>query len=126
MINTNWKNKNLPHDVIKSAYLISGIYEPEVVLKLSLNEEIGLTAETAARNNSMKYEPTVECPIWIGAGGLEPWLWLQQTFNYSQHLRRHGYDPEVHILPNHHHFSIMDEMLDHNKIIAQAVLKRLG
>ena len=99
---------------------------PIEFVKNNSNEEIRLTAETAARNNSMAYEPTVKCPIWIGAGGLEPWLWLQQTFNYSQHLRQHGYDPEVHILPNHHHFSIMDEMLDHNKIIAQAVLKRLG
>ena len=126
LLATDWKNRGFPQHIISGAVLFSGIYDPEPTRWIPVNEEIGLTAETAARNNSMKYEPTVECPIWIGAGGLEPWLWLQQTFNYSQHLRRHGYDPEVHILPNHHHFSIMDEMLDHNKIIAQAVLKRLG
>jgi arylformamidase len=126
LLATDWKKRGFPQNIISGAVLFSGIYDPEPTRWITVNEEIGLTAETAARNNSMKYEPTVECPIWIGAGGLEPWLWLQQTFNYSQHLRRHGYDPEVHILPNHHHFSIMDEMLDHNKIIAQAVLKRLG
>ena len=126
LLATDWKNRGFPQHIISGAVLFSGIYDPEPTRWIPVNEEIGLTAETTARNNSMKYEPTVECPIWIGAGGLEPWLWLQQTFDYSQHLRRHGYDPEVHILPNHHHFSIMDEMLDHNKIISQAVLKRLG
>ena len=126
LLATDWKNRGLPQKIISGAVLFSGIYDPEPTRWIPVNEDIRLTAETAARNNSMAYEPTVKCPIWIGAGGLEPWLWLQQTFNYSQHLRQHGYDPEVHILPNHHHFSIMDEMLDHNKIISQAVLKRLG
>ena len=102
LLATDWKNRRLPQKIISGAVLFSGIYDPEPTRWIPVNEDIRLTAETAARNNSMAYEPTVKCPIWIGAGGLEPWLWLQQTFNYSQHLRQHGYDPEVHILPNHH------------------------
>ena len=121
---TNWAERGLPQNIVRSAVMFSGIYDPEPARWIPVNEEIGLTQEVAARNNSMALAPSVDCSTWIGAGGLEPWLWLEQTYEYSQHLRRHGYDPEVHILPDHHHFSIMDEMMEPDGVITQAVLKR--
>ncbi len=121
---TAWAERGLPADVIRGAVMFSGIYDPEPARWIPVNEEIGLTAETAAANNSMSKTPLVNCSIWLGAGGLEPWLWLEQTYEYSQHLRRHGCDPEVHVLPGYHHFSLMDQMMEPDGVIAQAVLKR--
>lgn len=126
LLATPWSERGLPIDIISGAVMFSGIFDPEPARWIPVNEEIGLTPETAARNNSLAYPPVVDCPIWLGAGGLEPWLWLEQTYEYSQHLRRHGLDPEVHILPGHHHFSIMDEMLEPDRPISRAVLQRLG
>ncbi len=126
LVATPWRERGLPDDVIRGAVMFSGIYDPEPARWIPVNDEIGLTAETAARNNSLSYAPVADCPMWIGAGGLEPWLWLEQTYEYSQHLRRHGRDPEVHVLPGHHHFSVMDEMLEPDRPIARAVIERCG
>jgi arylformamidase len=126
LLATDWEERGLPRDPIKGAVMFSGIFDPEPARWIPVNEEIGLTAEVAARNNSLALDPTVDCPVWIGAGGAEPWLWLEQTYEYSQHLRRHGLDPEVHILPGHNHFTVMDEMLEPERPIAKAVLDRAG
>jgi len=126
LLATEWAEWDVAPEAICGAVMFSGIFDPEPARWIPVNEEIGLTPEVAARNNAMAYPPLVECPIWIGAGGLEPWLWLEQTYEYSQHLRRHGRDPEVHVIPGHHHFSIMDEMLEPDRPIARAVLERCG
>ena len=56
------------------------------------------------------------------AGGLEPWRWIDQTFQYSHHLRRHGFDPEVHILPGYNHFDIVTHYADPESPIFAAAL----
>ena len=43
LLGNSWKDDSLPKDVIKGAALISGIYQPEIVLKLSVNQEIKLS-----------------------------------------------------------------------------------
>lgn len=124
LLASDWAARGLPEQVIRGAVMFSGIYDPEPARWIPVNEEIGLSAEQASRNNSMAMEPKVNCPTWIGAGGQEPWLWLEQTYEYSQHLRRYGLDPEVHILPGFHHFSVMDQMMDPEGVIARAVEKQ--
>ena len=111
LINTNWKNRNLPHDIIKSAYLISGIYEPEVVLKLSLNEEIGLNKQEAENNTPI---PTskVNSKIFLSVGDIEPSGWIEQTKIYAHKLKEKGNTVNFQILKNENHFSILNVLSD--------------
>lgn len=126
LLATRWSDYGVPDDVIKGATLLSGIYDPEPARWISVNEEIGLTAEEAAVNNALDLDPVIHCPVYVGVGGAEPWPWIDQSHAYSQHLRRAGLDPEFHVLPHHHHFSIMDDMLTPTGVVARAVLSRLG
>jgi arylformamidase len=38
--------------------------------------------------------------------------WIDQSFRYAQHLRRHGGDPGVLVVPGRHHFDILDLVCD--------------
>lgn len=117
----DWQERGLPKNIINAAIMISGIYDPSPARKISVNAELSLTEEICARNNTEVLVPRVECKIWLFAGGLETWAWITQTFNYSSHLRRCGYDPEVHILPGYHHFNIMDQYLEPDSPISRAI-----
>lgn len=122
-IATDWTSRAMPTDAIKGAVMLSGIFDPEPASHISVQAELKLDAETIRRNDALTLTPRVSCPIWLFAGGQEPWAWIDQTFDYSRHLRQNGYDPEVQVLPRYHHFNIMDEYLMPQSPIARAVHK---
>ena len=118
---TDWGRRGLPGDLIKGAVIISGVYDPEPARHTSVAADLNLDDAVIARNNALALAPHSRCPIWIFAGGREPWAWVDQSFDYARHLRQHDRDPEVHILPGYHHFNIMDQYLDPLSPIAKAV-----
>ncbi len=117
----NWPAEGLPADLIKGAVPISGIYDPEPARHISVNAEIRLTEEVARRNNALTLEPKVRCPVALFVGGDEPPLWRHQSELYAEHLKRHGLDPSLDVVPGAHHFSILDQYLDPGSAIQRAI-----
>jgi len=72
------------------------------------------------------HAPRVHCPTWILAGGLEPTQWIDQSFRYSHHLRRHGGDPAVTVVPGEDHFSILAQYLNPDSAIPRAIQAHAG
>jgi arylformamidase len=116
---TDWTARGLPADVVKGAILISGIYDPAPAARISVNAEIRLTPELIVRHDYERQAPRIICPTWIVAGGREPWHWIDQSFRYAHHLRRHGGDPGVVVSPGFHHFDIMDQYRDPDSDVAR-------
>lgn len=108
----DWPARGLPADIISRAVLISGLFDPAPAIGTSVNADIRLTAELAARHDFERIAPRLLCPAWIVVGGREPWHWIDQSFRYAQHLRRHGGDPGVLVVPGRHHFNILDQVRD--------------
>jgi arylformamidase len=118
----DWPADGLPADLIKGAVPISGIYDPEPARHISVNAEIGLTEAIARRNDALALEPRVRCPVALFVGGDEPSLWRRQTELYAAHLRRHGLDPTLAVVPGAHHFSILDQYLDPGSAVVRAIV----
>lgn len=118
----DWRAHGHPDTILKGATLISGIYDPAPARLTSVNAQLNLTEELCARHNVEERIPRLRCPVALVAGGVEPWQWIDQTFRYSHHLRRHGYDPAVCVLPGRNHFDILDEYLSVQTPIMRAIL----
>ena len=118
----DWPAEGLPADLIKGAVPITGIYDPEPARHVSVNAEIGLTAEIARRNDALTLPPRVRCPVALFVGGAEPPLWQRQTTLSAAHLRRHGLAPTLEVVPGANHFSILDQYLDPASPIVRAIL----
>lgn len=101
-------------DAIKltGAVLTSGIYDPAPAIRTSVNRELNLNAEIAARHNLEKRKPVLQPEIAILAGGREPNQFVDQSFRYYHHLRTHGFEPAMHVMDGYGHFDILDEYLD--------------
>lgn len=120
---SDWAEGGLDPAAISGAVLISGIYDPAPTMLTSVNADLHLTPEIAERRNVERRPPLVACPVAVAVGGLEPWRWIEQSFRYSHHLRRHGRDPEVHVLPGWNHFDILAQYLDPASPIARMCLR---
>ena len=68
--------------------LVSGIFDPAPAMLTTVNADLHLTPEIVARHNVERRGITVDCPVSILAGGIEPWMWIDQSFRYSHHQRR--------------------------------------
>jgi len=119
----DWAADALPADPVKGAVMISGIYDPEPARHISVNEDLRLTEEIARRHDAVTLPPRVRCPVRLFVGAEETPAWIEQTELYAAHLRRHGLDPVVSVLPGEHHASITDQFADRNSPIVRAVLE---
>lgn len=123
---TDWAARGLPADLIKGALLISGIFDPRPAMRTTVNAEIRLTHDIAARQDYEAIPPRIRCPAWVMAGGDEPWHWIDQSLRYSQHLRRHGMKPGVIVSPGFHHFDIMDQFAAPDSDVARCLAALIG
>lgn len=119
----DWRARGLDPASFSGAVLISGIFDPEPAVRTSVNAELQLTPDICARRNVEARTPHVACPVSIIVGGLEPWRWIELSFRYSHHLRRHGQDPEVHVLPGWNHFDIIQQYLQEGSPVLSCVLR---
>jgi arylformamidase len=118
----------LAHDWDDPSFLsgmiaISGIFDPRPVMGTTVNAEVRLTEDIAARRDVERRPVKAPCRVSIFAGGLEPWQWIDQSYRYGHHLHRRGLNPEVHVLPRWGHFDILSEFLEPGSPILTAVLR---
>ena len=123
---TDWRERGIDPSAIRGAVMISGIFNPAPTIRTTVNMQLNLTPEIAARHNVEFRPPRVACPTWVFAGGREPWHWIDQSYRYAHHLHRHGGDPEVHVLPGYNHFDIIQQFQDDGSPILRATLGAAG
>ena len=117
----DWTADRLPADLIKGAVPTSGIFDPEPAMHTTVNAEIRLTEEIARRNDALRLPPTIRCPVKLFVGGDEPEEWIRQSERYARHLREHGLEAELRVVPGTHHFDIIDQYVDASSPIVRAI-----
>lgn len=104
LMSHDWPRAGLPADAIKACAAISGIYEPGAVQRISVQNDVRLTDESAARNDAIAHPPLVGCPVLAPVGGDEPEGWQQQTHAFAAVCP----NAEVLIVPGANHFTVVD------------------
>ena len=110
MLSVNWEKYGLYNNFLKGIVLVSGIYETEKVLDLSINKEIRLTKEEAIKNNPLRKIPKIIIPTIISYGEKEPRLWKKQSINYMNFLNQNSFNCKKIICKNDNHFSLIDTL----------------
>lgn len=126
LLGTDGGESGLPADVIKSAALVSGIYEPDVVRHISVNADVHLDQAMARRHDAIAGPPRVATPLLIAVGGLEPQGWMQQSVDYAEAARSAGCPVEFVLAPDTNHFTLVDEMADPDSLLCRAIIRTMG
>ncbi len=108
---------------LKGAVLVSGIFDPHPTQHISVNAEIGITPEIAARQNYLAHAPRLDCPIHVIVGGGEPAGWIDQSADYARHIKAAGLPTAYTVSGSENHFSIQDQFHDPQADVLKAILK---
>jgi arylformamidase len=83
VLNQPADSEGLPANLVCGVAAISGIYEPEIILNLDVNDEAQITPEDAAQNDCLSAQPMGAARMAIWAGSQEPQGWIDQSRTYA-------------------------------------------
>jgi arylformamidase len=102
----DWTKRGLPADFICGATFLTGMFDLEPLLHISLNERVRLTLDRAADNSPVHRPPLRPMPLLFEVGGDEPAGWQAMTHQFAGICRKMGCPVEVVVLPGESHFSV--------------------
>jgi arylformamidase len=125
MLAAQWSDylPDLPPDLVKGGYAISGVYDLTPLLHFSFNRDIGLDAESARKVSPLSYRPARPVPLYTAVGALE-----SDEFKRQAHELRHGW---AHCHAGHvearacHHLSILEALANRRHPLFQSVLRMM-
>ena len=96
------------------------------MLRISVNEDVRLTAEMAARNSPTLHPPRQALPMILAVGAEEPAGWIQQTTDFRRAFEAEAGPTTFLELPGRNHFSMLYDLADPDAALCRAVLAQMG
>jgi arylformamidase len=124
---TDWPGyeAGLPKDLVKSAVLISGIYEIAPVMNTSVQDAVQLTPEIAERNSPVLMKPATNAPMAIAVGGVESDEFRRQSKALADLWTAHA-PVEFFELDGLNHFTVLSETANADNRLTAVRLKLMG
>ena len=122
----DWTKEGLPENCIKGATATSGVYDLDMVMRISVQEQTQITPEIAMLNNPLLHPPRADCPVIVAVGGAEPKGWQQMSRDYFEYCEQNGMSAEYLIVPGANHYTMSDKLLDDTNPLTQAMIKQMG
>ncbi len=114
----------VPRHRVRHAVLISGLYDLEPVLGVSVNDIIGLNPAMAFDMSPLRHPPPPELPLDISVGGRESSQWIAQSRRFAEALRQSGSSAGFEILDEHDHYSIIEALANPSSPLSRLIIER--
>jgi arylformamidase len=121
----DWEKEGLPRNLIKGAVATSGVYDLDMVMHISVNEQVRMTPEIARENSPFLHPPLSTCPVIVAVGGAEPKGWQQMSEDYFRLCKECGLDCQYLIVPGANHYTMSEHLADANSPLTQAMFKQM-
>jgi arylformamidase len=121
----DWRSEGVPRDIIKGAVITSAVHDLEMVMRVSVNDEIRMTPEIARANSPLRHPPRVSCPILIAVGAAEPRGWQQMSEDYHRFCKEHGSNVEYLVVPGANHYTMSQHLGDAESPLTRAIFRQM-
>ena len=122
----DWQEDGASQNLIKGAVATSGVYDLEMVMKISVQEQVRMTTELAAKNSPLLHPPRVKCSLLVGVGADEPKGWQQMSKDYFEFCQRSGMPVEYLVEPDANHYTMTEHLLDASRPLTRAMIEQLA
>jgi arylformamidase len=122
----DWEKQGLPRTLIKGAVATSGVYDLEMVMQISVNEQVRMTREIARENSPFLHPPVSASPLIVAVGGAEPKGWQQMSEDYYKLCKERGLDCQYLVVPGANHYTMSEHLADPNSPLTHAMFKQIG
>lgn len=112
MMATDWsKFGDVPDDLVRAAYSLSGVFEVEPYVHTSYNKALGLDAEAARKVSPALWPAPPKDRVFVAAvGGAESKEFVRQSLDITARWSAAGVKVECVVVPGANHFTIVDEL----------------
>ena len=112
MLATDWSTVgDVPGDLVRAAYALSGAFDPEPLIGTSLNDALKLDAASARAANAITgRKPPPSATMVAAVGGDESQEFIRQSLALAAAWSAAGVKAECAVVPNANHFTILDEL----------------
>jgi arylformamidase len=121
----DWEKEGLPRDLIKGAVATSGVYDLDMVMRISPQEQIRMTPEIAKATSPFLNPPRARCPVLVAVGGAEPKGWQRMSEDYFKFCKARGLNCSYLVVPAANHYSLSEHLLDANSPLTRAMLRQM-
>lgn len=122
----DWAEAREVGGAIAGACLISGVYDLEPVLSISVNALIRATPADVAPLSPLRHPPRQPVPVIVAVGGNESTEWRRQSSLYADVARGAGCTVAEIDVPGVHHWSILLPMREPHHPVTRALLRMMG
>jgi arylformamidase len=122
----DWTKDDLPRQILKGAVITSGVHDLEMVMHVSINQEIRMTPEIAKANSPLLHPPLVPCPILVAVGGAEPRGWQQMSEDYYRFCKERASRAEYLVVPGANHYTMSQHLADAQSPLTRAIFRHMG
>jgi arylformamidase len=122
----DWQREGLPRDIIKGAVITSAVHDLQMVMRVSVNDEIRMTPEIARAHSPLHHPPLVSCPILVAVGAAEPKGWQQMSEDYHRFCKEHGSNVEYLAVPGANHYTMSQHLADAESPLTRAIFRQMG
>jgi arylformamidase len=116
MAATDWKSiaADAPADLVPAGYSISGVFDLEPLIHVSMNQELKLDAALARRVSPLQWPVAKTCVLDAVVGSLESSEFLRQSQIIAETWRARGATTRYEAIAGTNHFTIVDALPDPN------------
>jgi len=116
MTATDWKSiaADAPADLVPAGYSISGVFDLEPLIHVSMNQELKLDAALARRVSPLQWPVAKTCVLDAVVGSLESSEFLRQSQIIAETWRARGATTRYEAIAGTNHFTIVDALPDPN------------
>ncbi len=122
MVCTPWKALNAlaPKQVFKGALSISGIFDLSPLTKTTINDNVGMTPQSARELSPVHQKPCGGLPFIAAVGANESAAFHEQADHLKQAWAHTDVEVRYMRIPNSHHFQAFEALADMNSEIFKA------
>jgi len=121
MLQREWPPDELPAAALRGVAAITGIYEPAVILGVSVNEEAQITQQVAARHDCLARGFSLTPRTVVAVGGDEPEGWRAQSEAFARTCEQAGIATRLLTVPGANHFTVLEQALSPGEPLHDAV-----
>mgnify|MGYP001627254162 CR=1 FL=1 len=108
LFSTNWERYRIPYEAFAGGIAISGLFDLEPLLNVSVNTDIRLTKEVARKMSPAYKKPWLRAPLVVAVGALESSEFHRQSKLLVERWPGIARGPIV--VPGAHHFNILEAL----------------
>lgn len=126
LITTNWQEYNIPDNVIKGAFLSSGMYDLHPVSLSSRNEYVSFTEQMIDDYSPINHIDKLNTPVMLAYGTEESPEFQRQTEEFARLLKEQSKEVELYVLEGYNHFEIIIALGNPYNLPGELMIKQMG